>query len=639
MVINQGKRVEAKKAKRANRGKKFFFALFALCAFFASTSLTSRYASSGHLNTLIALFSMRADSQTQEQQTQGGASTAGTFKPVKDSSSRPITAGGFVDGAPVYFTNITARAGLEKFRHVSGVADKRFILESPSGGVALFDYDNDGWLDIYLVNGSTFAALQGKEKPPRAALFHNNRDGTFTDVTAKAGVANERWGFGVAAGDYDNDGWEDLYVTNFGKNRLYHNNGDGTFTDVAGDVGAAIDSWSTGATFGDYDGDGDLDLFVAGYVAFDPANPPEPRTTKDGQKYCHYRGQPVMCGPRGLEGAPDHLLRNDGGKFTDVSKQAGVADEKGYYGFGAAFCDIDDDGKLDLIVVNDSTPKFLYLNKGGGVFEDASFVSGFALNEDGREQAGMGLAVGDYDNDGKLDLYVTNFSDDSNTLYHNEGEGLFNDVTFAAGHGAPTIPFLGWGVAFIDFDNDGLKDVFVANGHVYPQVDKYDWGTTWAQRPLLFKNRNGKVFDLLPAATGSGLAVVKSARGAAFGDLDNDGRVDVVLNNCDDAPTVLRNVTKEAGHWLTLKLVGGAKSPRDAIGATAWLTADGKRQRADVISGASYCSQSDLRLHFGLGKATKVDKLEIRWPSGARETVDVKAVDRTMTLIENKNAR
>jgi enediyne biosynthesis protein E4 len=577
-----------------------------------------------------------ANSFSQDQQSQGGASTGGTFKPIKDSNSRPITAGGFVDGAPVYFTDVTAHAGLQKFRHVSGAPDKRYILESPSGGVALLDYDNDGWLDIYLVNGSTFAALQGKEAPPRAGLFHNNKDGTFTDVTAKAGVANERWGFGVAAGDYDNDGWEDLYVTNFGRNRLYHNNGDGTFTDLAERAGAAIDKWSTGATFGDYDGDGDLDLFVAGYVAFDPSNPPEPHTTKEGLKYCHYRGQPVMCGPRGLEGAPDHLLRNDGGKFTDVSKQAGVADDKGYYGFGAAFCDVNDDGRLDLIVANDSTPKFLYLNKGGGSFEDVSFVSGFALNEDGREQAAMGLAIGDYDNDGKPDFYITNFSDDSDTLYHNDGEALFNDVTFKAGCGTPTIPFLAWGVGFMDFDNDGLKDVFVANGHVYPQVDKYDWGTTWAQRPLLFKNRDGNTFDTLPAAKNSGLAVVKSARGAAFGDLDNDGRVDVALNNCDDSPTVLRNVTNEAGHWLALKLIGGPKSPRDAIGATVWLTAGGKRQRADVISGASYCSQSDLRLHFGLGAATKVDKLEIRWPSGARETLEVKAIDRTLTIREGE---
>ncbi len=284
MVLNQSKSVEAKKAKRAKKGKNFFFAFFAffaLFAFLASPSFNSRHASSGHLNAIVALFSIPADSQAQEQQSQGGVSTAGTFKPVKDSSSRPITAGGFVDGAPVYFTDITARAGLQKFRHVSGQPDKRFILESPSGGVALFDFDNDGWLDIYLVNGSTFAALEGKEKPPRSALFRNNRDGTFIDVTAKAGVANERWGFGVAAGDYDNDGWEDLYVTNFGKNRLYRNNGDGTFTDVAEKTGAAIGAWSTGATFGDYDNDGDLDLFVAGYVEFRPGS--SARTSHDAK--------------------------------------------------------------------------------------------------------------------------------------------------------------------------------------------------------------------------------------------------------------------------------------------------------------------------------------------------------------------
>ncbi|MGH9850534.1 MAG: CRTAC1 family protein [Blastocatellia bacterium] len=572
----------------------------------------------------------------QGEQSQGGASTAGTFKPVKDALSRPITAGGFVANAPVYFTDVTARSGLQKFVHKSGVADKRYILESPSGGVALFDYDNDGWLDVYLVNGSTFAALNGQEKAPRAALFHNNRDGTFTDVTDKAGVANERWGFGVACGDFDNDGWADFYVTNFGQNRLYRNNGDGTFTDVAEKMGVTVGGWSTGASFGDYDGDGRLDLFVAGYVDFDPANPPEARTTESGVKYCYFRGQPVMCGPRGLKGAPDHLFRNNGANFVEVSRPAGVADENGYYGFAAAWVDIDDDGKLDLIVVNDSTPNYLYRNKGDGTLEDISFASGFALSEDGREQAGMGLAVGDYDNDGRVDFYVTNFSDDTNTLRHNDGEGLFTDVTHAAGHGAPTIPFLGWGTGFIDFDNDGLKDLLVANGHVYPQVDKFDWGTTWAQRPLLFKNRDGKIFDVAPAATGSGLAAVIPARGLALGDIDNDGRVDAVINNCDGHPTVLRNETAKTGHWLAVKLIGGPKSPRDAIGATVWLTAGSKRQRADVVSGASYCSQSDLRLHFGLGAATKVEKLEVRWPSGAREVVPIKAIDRVATITEGK---
>jgi hypothetical protein len=585
---------------------------------------------------LLFLFFLLPPALTARQQSSGGASTAGEFKPVKDALSRPITAGGFVANAPVYFTDVTARSGLQKFVHKSGVADKRYILESPSGGVALFDYDNDGWLDVYLVNGSTFAALSGKEKAPRAALFRNNRDGTFTDVTDKAGVANERWGFGVACGDFDNDGWEDFYVTNFGQNRLYRNNGDGTFTDAAEKMGVTVGGWSTGASFGDYDGDGQLDLFVAGYVDFDPANPPEARTTESGVKYCYFRGQAVMCGPRGLKGASDRLFRNQGASYVEVSKPAGVADENGYYGFAAAWVDIDDDGKLDLLVANDSTPNYLYRNKGDGTFEDISFASGFALSEDGREQAGMGLAVGDYDSDGRVDLYVTNFSDDTNTLYHNDGAGMFTDVTHAAGHGVPTIPFLGWGAGFIDFDNDGLKDLLVANGHVYPQVDKFDWGTTWAQRPLLFKNRSGKFFDVAPAATGSGLAVVIPARGLALGDIDNDGRVDAVINNCDGHPTVLRNETAKTGHWLTVKLVGGPKSPRDAVGATVWLTASGKRQRADVLSGASYCSQSDLRLHFGLGAKTKVEKLEVRWPSGAREVVPIKAVDRAITIIEGK---
>jgi len=603
--------------------------------------MRNRLARSIAFVTVIALpllVALAQQSPQRKEPSQGGASTAGEYKPLKDARSRPITAGGFIDGAPVFFTDVTTRTGMQKFLHRSGTAEKRYILEAPSGGVALFDYDNDGWLDVYFVNGSTFAALNGQEKAPRAALYHNNHDGTFTDVTDQAGVANERWGFGVAVGDYDNDGWEDFYVTNFGRNRLYHNNGDGTFTDVAEKMGVALSGWSTGATFGDYDGDGRLDLFVAGYVDFDPSHPPEPRTTPEGAKYCFFRSQPVMCGPRGLRGAPDHLFRNNGSNFVDVSKQAGVSDEKGYYGFAAAWCDIDDDGRLDLIVANDSTPRFLYRNRGDGTFEDLSFTSGFALNEDGREQASMGLAIGDYNNDGRPDLYVTNFSDDSNTLYRNDGHGLFTDVTFAAGHGTPTIPFLGWGVGFLDFDNDGWKDVFVANGHVYPQVDKFDWGTTWAQRPLLFRNKDGQSFELMPAATGSGLAAVIPARGAAFGDLDNDGRVDVVINNCDSRPTVLRNTTNTHGHWLMVKLTGGANSPRDAIGATVWLTAGGQRQRADVISGASYCSQSDLRLHFGLGRATKVERLEIRWPSGAKETVEVKSVDRVLAITEGKGA-
>jgi hypothetical protein len=580
--------------------------------------------------------SLISSGQEKKEQSQSGTSTAGVFKPVKDALSRPITAGGFVDGAQVVYADITARAGLDKFRHRAGGLEKRYIPETASGGVALFDYDNDGWLDCYLVSGSTFEALRGKEKAPRAGLFRNNRNGTFTDVTEKAGVGNYRWGFGAAVGDFDNDGWADLYVTNFGKNRLYRNNGDGTFTDVAERLGVAVETWSTGASWGDYDGDGRLDLFVAGYVDFDIKNLPDPEAKSGGINYCLFRGQPVMCGPRGLKGARDYLFHNDGKAFTEVSDKAGVGDRRGYYGFGAAWCDVDDDGKTDLIVANDSTPNYLYKNNGDGTFEDISYVSGFALNENGREQACMGLGVGDYDNDGRVDLYVTNFSDDSNTLYHNDGAAAFTDVTFQAGHGETTIPFLGWGTGFIDYDNDGLLDVFVANGHVYPQVDKFDWGTTYAQRPLLFRNTNGSRFELVPAATGSGLAVVAPARGAAFGDIDNDGRIDVVLNNTDSAPTVLRNESPGKGHWLRVRLAGGPQSPLDAIGAAVFLTAGGKRQRQDVISGASYCSQSDLRLHFGLGAATRVDKLEVRWPSGAKETVEVKEIDREITITEGK---
>lgn len=559
---------------------------------------------------------------SQEQAGGGsGASTAGVFKPIKDELSRPITAGGFIDNAPTYFADVTSKSGLDKFHHVSGNIDKRYILESPSGGVALFDYDNDGWLDIYLINGSTFAALEGKEKSPSAALFHNNKDGTFTDVTAKAGVENNRWGFGATCADFDNDGFTDIYVTNFGRNRLYRNKGNGTFIDVAERINVAIGGWSTGATFGDYDADGDLDLFVVGYVDFDLKNKPEPHTTKDGKKYCYFRGEPVMCGPRGLNGGRDYLLRNDGDKFTDVSKQAGVSDDAGYYGFAASFCDIDDDGRLDIVVANDSVPNYLYRNKGDGTFEDISYTSGVALNEDGREQAGMGLAVGDYNNDARLDLYITNFSDDSNTLYRNDGSSLFTDVTFAAGHGTTTIPFLGWGTGFIDFDNDGLKDVFVANGHVYPQVDKFDWGTTWGQRPLLFRNRNGNIFDLLLAASKSGLATVKSARGAAFGDINNDGFIDVVLNNCGDTPTLLLNVTKSAGNWISLKLLN--EKGAYAVGASVRLFAGGGIQRVDVSSGSSYCSQNDMRLHFGLGGGRKIDKLQIRWPDGVIEAFSI----------------
>jgi hypothetical protein len=567
-------------------------------------------------------------------------STGGAHPSVKDAKSRPITAGGFVDGAPVIFADITKQSGLDKFHHRSGSPEKSTILDAPGSGVALLDYDNDGWLDIYLLNGSTAAAMKGKEAPPRAMLFHNNHDGTFTDVTDKAGVANERWGFGVAVADYDNDGWPDIYVANYGKNRLYHNNHDGTFTDVAEKAGVALGGWSTGPTWGDFDHDGLLDLFVPGYVKHDLDRPVIAGKNGIPEGACQYRGVNVFCGPMGLPGESDHLFHNNGdGTFTEVSVKAGVADRKGRYGFASVFVDVDDDGWLDLVVANDSTPNYLYRNRHDGTFEDVSYFSGFAVNEEGRAQASMGIGVGDYNRDGKLDLLVTTFSDDYKTLYRNDGGANFTDVSFRAGLGTPTIPFLAWGCGFLDFDNDGLLDIFIANGHVYPVADRAEWGTTWAERPQLFRNLDGSKFQEVSPATDSGLAAVIPARGAAFGDLFNDGHIDVVVNNLDAPPTLLRNVVKNENHWLTLELIGGAKSPRDAIGAKVFLTAGGIRQRADIFSGGSYASSSDPRVHFGLGATSKVDKLEIHWPSGVVEEISVPGIDRILTVVEAKGIR
>lgn len=545
--------------------------------------------------------------------------------PVFDAQHRPITAGGFVDGAPVVFLDITHQAGLDKFHHQSGDPPNTNILEVAGSGVALLDYDNDGWLDVYLLNGSTVAAYKGQAPAPRAMLLHNNHDGTFTDVTEKAGVANERWGFGVAVGDFDNDGWPDIYVANYGKNRLYRNNHDGTFTDVAEKAGVALGGWSAGPSWGDYDHDGRLDLFVPGYGEFDV----------DHYKKCEFESAEVACGPLGLVGEQDHLFRNNGdGTFTDVSVKAGVSDPKRYYGFASTFVDVDDDGWVDLLVANDSRPNYLYRNRHDGTFEDASFLSGFALTEDGRVMASMGIAVGDYDRNGKVDFYVSNFSDDYSVLFHNDGEGILSDVTVRAGLAAPTIPFLKWGTGFLDYDNDGLLDLFVANGHVFPMIDKQGWGTTWAERPQLFRNIDGAHFQEVPAATGSGLADVISARGAAFGDLFNDGHIDVVINNLDSTPTLLRNVVNNGNHWVGLKLIGGPKSQRDAIGAKVFVTTGTVRQRADVFSGGSYGSNSDPRVHFGLGAATKVDKVEIQWPSGTKQEIALPGVDQIFTVDE-----
>jgi hypothetical protein len=578
---------------------------------------------------------------TPQQSMATGAAQGGRF----DDQHRPITAGGTVKEGPIVFQDVAAQAGLTTWHNTTGTAQKRVIIEAKGSGVCLLDYDHDGWLDIYLVNGSTFDAVAGKAAPPHAALFRNNHDGTFTNVTEKAGVANDGWGLGCAVGDYDNDGWPDLYVTNLGKNRLYHNNRNGTFTDVAEKAGVALDEGSgsiavdhTGATFGDYDGDGRLDLFVGGYIYYDFENPPLAGTKEVNYSSCQYRGQNIMCGPRGIQGAGDHLFHNNGdGTFTDVSKQAGVSDPNGFYALGALFVDVNGDGRPDLVVANDSTPNYLYINKGDGTFADQSYMSGYALNGEGREVSNMGIAAGDYENNGHMDLVNTVFSDDATVVFHNDGNGEFDDASAHAGLGWPSEPFVGFGDGFLDYDNDGWKDLLIANGHVYPEVDQHpDWGMSYAQRPLLFHNLRNGTFEQVPAVEGTGLAEVCVCRGAAFGDLFNDGKIDVVINNLDGVPLLLRNVNPDHNHWVELNLVGGRNSPRDAIGAKVYLTAGGIRRRGDVLSGGGYLSSNDMRVHFGLGSAARIDEVEIHWPSRTMEKVRLPAVDRIYTITEGR---
>ncbi len=574
-------------------------------------------------------------SENAQTPARGGEATGPPQPAQFDEQHRPITAGGFVPSGPTIFEDISEKAGVTHWTHKMGTKEKKYIIETNGSGVALIDTNNDGWLDIYVVNGSTFDALDGKETPPHAALFHNNHDGTFTDVAAKAGVTNDRWGIGAAVADYDNDGWPDIYVTNWGKNRLYHNNHDGTFTDVAEKAGVQLGNWSTGATWGDSDGDGRLDLFVPGYVHFDRDHLPSGGENGVPNSFCTFRGVQVNCGPRGLKGEPDHLFHNNGdGTFTDVSEKAGVADSPGYYGLTSLFVDIDNDGKPDLLVGNDSTPNYLYLNKGDGTFEDVSYASGYALNEAGRETATMGIAAGDFENNGMVDVFDTTFSDDYKPLYRNEGDANLTDISYQMGIAAISVPFLAWGDAFLDYDNDGWKDLMMADGHVYPQVDEHPWGTSWAERPMLFHNIGGKKFEVVPAVEGSGLADVIAGRGMAVGDLFNDGKLDVVINVEDGHPVILRNVSPDKNHWLEMKLVGGAKSPRDAVGATVYVMVNGMRQREDVLSGGSYASTNDPRPHFGLGQATKVDDIEVHWPSGKVEHFTVPGVDRIVTITE-----
>jgi enediyne biosynthesis protein E4 len=523
--------------------------------------------------------------------------------------------------------DITAKTGIT-FQHASD-PEKKYINESMSGGVILFDYDRDGWLDIYFPNAASVAMMR-KGIVTRSALYHNNHDGTFTDVTEKAGVGKPCNAMGGAVGDYDNDGWPDLYVTCMDGNVLYHNNGDGTFTDVTKKAGVADGRWSAGAAFGDYDNDGFLDLMVVNYVDLHMDDLPEFGSAST----CKYRGLDVQCGPRGLKGAGDSLFHNNkDGTFKDVSKEAGVSDPNGYYGMQVIWADFNNVGKPDAYVSNDSTPKFLYKNEGNGKFSEIGLESGTAVDEDGSEQASMGIAVGDYNHTGRPSLYVTNFADEYSVLYRNDGDWNFTDVSYKSGVAVPSLPYVKWGTAFVDLDNDGWLDLIAVTGHVYPQVDALPTGARYREPKILEMNeRNGTFCD---ASTQAGPAIMEpnASRGLAYGDLFNDGQIDIVVGNIDGAPSVLRNHGIPGNRWVSFELAG-TKSNRMAIGARLKLVAGGMTQTDQIHSGGSYMSQSDTRAHFGLGKATKIDSLEIHWPSGEVETLKDLEVDKFYSVLE-----
>jgi hypothetical protein len=521
----------------------------------------------------------------------------------------------------VTFTDITAQAGIT-FKHVAS-PDKKYIVESMSGGVAMFDYDNDGDLDIFLVNSLTVDLVKSKGKT-KSDLYRNDGGGKFTEVGEKAGLSDVGWGMGVAVGDYNNDGFDDLYVTCLGPDRLFKNNGNGTFTDVTAKAGVSDPRWSTGASFFDYDRDGDLDLFVSNYVDFDINHLPE---FGQGQT-CHYKSIPVQCGPRGLKGAGDSLFRNNGdGTFTDVTKQAGVSDPDGFYGLGVITSDFDGDGWIDIFVANDSTPNFYYRNNGDGTFKEIGFTAGTAVNENGSEQGSMGATAGDYDHDGRLDIFITNFADEYNTLYHNDAPNSFTDVSYAAKVAAVSLPYVGWGTKFFDYDNDGWIDLFVANGHVYPQLPSY------RQPRLLYRNNRDGTFTEVASEFGAVLTETRASRGVAFGDIDNDGDIDLLIADLDGPPQLLRNDNGTANNSILIKTVG-VKGNRDGIGARVKVVAGDLTQVDEVRSGDSYISQSDMRLHFGLEKRTKVDSIEVRWPSGTVDKITGVGVNRIVTIKE-----
>src|SRR5438309_2114905 len=546
------------------------------------------------------------------------------FRPAEDAGAAKPPA-----DLGLSFVNVAKESGLNVKTIFWGEHKNKYLLETTGCGVAFYDYDNDGWLDIFLVNGSRLEGFAAGQEPT-SHLFKNNRDRTFTDVTAKTGLAHSGWGQGVCIGDYDNDGFDDLFVNYYGKNVLYHNNGDGTFTDVSEKAGVAGKKirWGTGCAFVDYDRDGHLDLFVANYISLDLATAPVPESGP-----CLYKGVMVACGPPGLAGDTNILYHNNGdGTFTDVSEGAGIKQANGFYGFGVLTADFDNDGWPDIYVANDSTASALFQNKKNGKFVDVGMEAGCVLSPDGKPQAGMGVSAADYDLDGNLDIVKTNFAGDTPSLYHNRGNWNFEDTTFTAGLGAHT-QYLGWGCGFFDMDNDGWPDILICNGHVYPEVGNTGTEAGYRQRKVLYRNLGNGRFRDVSLDAGPGILEEVAGRGLAIGDFDNDGDLDVVVNCVNDFPQLLRCDSSLGNRWLTVKCLG-TRSNRSAIGTRVYCTsADGRRRMDEVRSGGSYFSQSDLRLHFGLGQSEKAS-LEIHWPSGLIEKLEGVAANQILRVVE-----
>ena len=526
--------------------------------------------------------------------------------------------------------DIAREAGLDFLNVCGGDTHKKYILETTGSGVAFFDYDNDGWLDIFLVNGSSFDLSRTAQQPANK-LFHNNRDGTFTDVTAKAGLTRSGWGQGVCVGDYDNDGFDDLFVTYWGEDLLFHNNGDGTFTEVGrkANVAGDVSRWSTGCAFVDYDRDGKLDLFVTHYVNFSLQNALIPGTNP----YCMFRGLAVNCGPRGLIGETATLYHNNGdGTFTDVSERAGILKRRNFYGLGILVSDFDNDGWPDIYMASDTTQALLFMNNHDGTFREEGLLRGVGFSDSGVGQAGMGVAAGDYDNDGRLDILKTNFSDEGVDLYHNDGDATFTNMAGAAGLALES-HFVSWGCGFFDPDNDGLTDIFYVNGHVYPELQSIRADTSYREPRVLYRNLGGGRFEEVSQMAGVSITTPSTGRGCAFGDFNNDGCVDIVINNQNARPALLQFTQQNGNHWIGIKLVG-VKSNRSAIGARVRCVVGSLSQIDEVRSGGSYISQNDLRLHFGLGERTNVDLLEVSWPSGAVDQIHNIPADRIVRITE-----